>query len=525
MEQILEEIIFNENKNIFKHVKPDYLKKGILEETKQYINLNKVIIHLLFYKNRPKNLKLNEIKKDIIIDDNIEYINYQGIIKLLIKRSNDYRVCDLHIKLGLAKEKNIQGLTFIEPINEDIEYTLQTIFTFTIFKYLTIKHDISIIAEYEIEEIPYRCDIILEKLDIILEFYENWHINQKKKDGLRQEHIQGLGYEILVFNEKESNIREFIIELDSIIINRKLLHDENKEDEYIINVLVSGGCNKKIAAEMYEIYKIGNDCKININKCLLSLGYSSFEKDKAISKAIEILEINNYVEDEENFYLNSYGYKYLLLCLDNTISDSYKKYYIELENICIRTLKNTRSYLIKNNKNIRKTTGKLLEYARNNADKELIKENSELKNKIEYLEKLNKDYENANRYIFKRKLEKIEKDKELEEGDIILSQIPELQFTNDINALVSVQNIKLKLQVNNITLRTKDRISFSKAIDYIKKKLGVDKIPLYNNNIPHCKLVVVTNNRLFFDNNEKSDIELDLIKEDNIDGDIKKFEK
>ena len=40
MEKILNDIIFKENKNIFKHVKPDYLEKGILEERKKYINLN-----------------------------------------------------------------------------------------------------------------------------------------------------------------------------------------------------------------------------------------------------------------------------------------------------------------------------------------------------------------------------------------------------------------------------------------------------------------------------------------------------
>jgi hypothetical protein len=525
----LKELIFYEYAVFFKKMLPYYYEDGILNEKTEYFNLNSVIEHILHYKSKPTHLVKPEIKKEIVYNkdenetfsgkiSNVEYISLKGILKLIIKRNNDYRICNLHIKLGLADTKEIQGLCFISSLDEEIEYTPQTIFTFTIFKHLTQKHNIHIITEYDIIDVPYRCDIFIENLDVIIEFYENWHKTKKNHDGLRQEHIQGLGYEIKVFKENETNIKEFVNELDYIIENKKLLNDKDKEDEYIINVLISGGCDKTIAKEMYEFYKIGDEYKLDIRNCMLLLGFGEDEEEEAIKEFKRLVEKKNYIEKDNTIKMNSYGFKFWLLCSNSIVSHSYKEYYIHLENICIKTLKNTRAFLLERNKTMRNTTGKLLLYAKKNADKDLIKQNKELKEKIDYLEKLNKNYETAHRYIFKKNLLNIDENKELEEDDIILVQIPELKFTKDNTALIQVIDIRSKLQVNNMTLRKKDRICPTKAIEYIKKKLGIDKISLYNNSIPHCKLIEEPINNINFDikmednNDEMVDSEEQILK-------------
>ncbi|VVU95173.1 hypothetical protein CPAV1605_898 [seawater metagenome] len=499
----LKDIILEDYKSNFKNIHPYYHQEGILTDIKEYFNLEMIIEHILFYKSRPKSLKLNEIKKEIICRDpaNTEYISISGIIKLIKKRNNDYRICNLHVKLKLSEIKEFQGLKFISSNCDDLEYTSQTIFTFTIYKYLKDKHNIELITEYEINDIPYRCDIFIENLDIILEYYECWHKEKKNVDGIRQEHIQGLGYEIRVFREDQTNIKEFIEDLNGIIQNKKLLNDEDKEDEYIINLLITGGCDDIIAKNMYEFYKIGEECKIPITKCMAILGFSETEENKAIQEIKDIVEEIDFIEKDNVFYLNSNGFKFWLLCSNSIYSIPYKRYYIQLESICIKTLKNTRAFLLKRNKTMRNTTGKLLIYAKKNADKELVKQNTELKEKIKYLEKINKDYEIAHHHIFKRKLDDIDENKELKDNDIILPQIPELRYTTDNSALINISDIKSKLQVNNVSFRKKDRICTSKAIDYIKKKLGIEKIPMYNSTIPHCKFVQISSNIQFLSNN------------------------
>lgn len=489
----LKDIVFSNYKHIFRRCQPYYYKEVFNNLTTHYFNLQNILEYVLFYKSKPKILKQDAFKNEILFkeydDKLIEYISLNGLYKLIIKRNNDYRICDLHIELGISKIKIIQGLKFICSINNEIEYTSQTIFTYIVYKYLNENHKVNIITEYDLQVIPYRCDIFIPVLEIIIEYYETWHKTTDYYDNSRKEHIEGLGYDIKVYKENSSIIKEFVHDLDRMIINKKLINEKESEDEYIINMLKLGGCDSYIAKNMYNFYKIGNEYKIELKECMLIMGYSDGEEDLAIKEIKEIVNSENYIEMDNKIYLNANGFKMWLLCSNSVFSTPYKQYYINLETICINMLKNTRAYLLQRNITMKNTASKLLSYAKENADKELIKQNKELKDKLIHLEKVNNELEEMYSDSQKKNLLAINVNKVIKEGDIFISQLPELIYTNDETAYVSVQNIKAHLEVNNMQLKNKDKISLNKALDIIKKRLNIENIIIYNNYFPHCKLI------------------------------------
>ena len=80
--------------------------QNVLDQKVEYYNLEKVLKDVLFYKK----IEINkDIHQDfIIIRDDIKYICLDGILELS-KYRNDYRMCLLHIDLGMSKNEVVQG--------------------------------------------------------------------------------------------------------------------------------------------------------------------------------------------------------------------------------------------------------------------------------------------------------------------------------------------------------------------------------------------------------------------------------
>lgn len=482
--------IFNQYN--FSKVDDDYTLEGLSDEKIEYFNLEKVCVNILFYKKYDDNLIPDRINKFIIQKNEKKYINLDGIIELS-KHRNDYRMCILHIDLGLSKVETIQELELI--YSESIKYSEQSKFTFTINQFLKKYHPKVklLVEEYLIETgKSYRCDILLpdDNVRIIIEHYESFHKNNKHYDRIRQETFEGLGYSFLKFNEGES-LRKFINSLDQLINDRMIFLDSTKDDELIINTLIKGGCDKMIAINMYQLYKIGDNFEIKFYDVLTSLGYSSEEYDDAIKELKVKISNQYYKEVDDEIYLNSTGYKLLLLRSTNPMVYSYQEYYIKLEKVCYDTILRSRNQAKKMYDNIQTAAPQLIKYGRDHADKILLKNLERSINKNNEQKRLIKIYEQERKKMFKIKIYEEDKDfnKKLEEGDIIVPYIPSLVFTNNINEEVEINKIKSLHKVFYDSFNSNDKVSFKNVIEIIKKRLNIENISSYEKIIPNCKII------------------------------------
>jgi len=485
----LEEIIFTNYNHIFnKDIDSDYYEEKISSGIKKYLNLQKVITFLLYYKGRPRPLREKNIKKEIIITNSVEYISFDGILTLILNRNNYYEICELHILMGFSKNINFQNMIFIESVEKKLKYSLQTIFTYTIYKYLYENFNISITTEYEIKEINYRCDIFIKDYNIIIEFYELWHEQHIEKDKNRQHHIESLGYDFLFYDEKNEHhtIRQFINKLELLINNKKLLINKNYEFIYINNKMLKLGYDKLHIKQFYNYYNINNKCQININDCYLYLGFFKDSINKLKHDILESLEPYEFYEADDTIYINSNGFKILLLKSKNNSKN--KRCYLEIESLCLEILKNTREYLILKNVDANIKTYKLIHYMKNTYNNNLMKSNKDLKDKIKYLEELLKEYQIKNKEIKKTQNFRLTIKETLNEGDIIVPNIPEIKYTNNIDSYITITQLKLKLDINNSLVKQSERLSLKYTINLIKKKIGVPDILFYNNILPYCKI-------------------------------------
>jgi hypothetical protein len=490
MQDILKSKIFTQYN--FSKIDYDYTLEGLIDEKIDYFNLEKVCLQILFYKKYVHNLIPDKIDKFIIQKNDIKYINLEGIIELS-KHRNDYRMCILHIDLGLSKIENVQGLELV--YSESVKYSEQSKFTFTIYKFLKKYHpNIKLLVEEYLIETgkSYRCDLLLpdENVRIIIEHYESFHKNNKYYDGIRQETFEGLGYSFLKFNEGES-IRKFINTLDELIKDRMLFLDITKNEDLIIKTLIDGGCDKMIATNMYQLYKIGDNFEIKFSDIMLSLGYSSDELDDAIQELKLKISNDYYIQKDDDYYLNSTGYKLLLLRSTNPMVYPYQEYYVKLEKVCYDTILRSRNQAKKMYDNMQNAAPQLIKYGRDQADKILIKNLEKSINRTNEQKKLIKYYEQERKKMFKIKISEEEKkfDKKLEEGDIIVPYIPSLVFTNDINEEVEINQIKSLHKVFKDSFNSNDKISFKIVIEIIKKRLNIENISSYEKIIPNCKII------------------------------------
>ena len=475
----------------FSKVHQDYTISNVLDQKIEYYNLEKVLTDVLFYKKKLDiNKDINE--KYIIIKDDIKYINLEGILELS-KLRNDYRMCLLHIDLELSTNEVIQDLD--QVISNDIKYSEQSKFTYVIFKFLQKNYpEIRLMTEEYLVEIgkSYRCDILLpdDNVRIIIEHYESFHKNNKYYDGIRQETFEGLGYSFLKFNEGES-IRKFINVLDQLITDRMIFLDSTKDDELIIKTLIEAGCDRMIASNMYQLYKIGDKYEIKFSDIIMSLGYSEDEYQEAVEELKFKISEEYYEIKENEIYLNSTGYKLLLLRSSNPMVYPYQEYYIRLEKICYDTILRSRNQAKKMYENMQTAAPQLIKYGRDLADKILIKSLEKSINKTQEQKKLIKYYEQERKKMFKIKILEEEKkfDKILKEGDIIVPYIPSLVFTNDINEEVDINQIKSLHKVFKDSFSSSDKLPFKSIIDIIKKRLNIENISSYDKIIPNCKII------------------------------------
>jgi hypothetical protein len=469
----------------FNKIKTDYTVEGIPNNKIEYYNLEKVLKEVLFYK---KNDITNDISdKYVIVKDDIQYINLKGILELS-KLRNDYRMCLLHIDLKLSQNEIIQDLD--QVISNNIKYSEQSKFTYIIYKFLEKEHDkVKLLTEEYLVETgkSYRCDILLpdDNVRIIIEHYESFHKNNKTYDGVRQETLEGLGYYFLKFNEGES-IRKFINLLNSAIQDRLLFLDDSKHDQLIISTLVKSGCDITIAKNMYQLFKIGEKYEIKYKQIMMSLGYSKEEYQDAIQDLEFKIPENYYQKKDDDIYLNSEGYKLLLLRTNNPSVYPYQEYYVKMEKICYQTILDSRNQAKKMYNNMKIATPQLINYGKSLADKTLIKNLDKYRLKTNELNDIIHFYE-----LERKKNNKLIIDDdshqldiiELKEGDIISPYIPALIYTQDINEEVEINKLKSLYKV------FKDRVSFRYVLNIIKKRLKIDNISAYDKILPNCKII------------------------------------
>lgn len=490
MQEILKSKIFT--KYNFSKIDHDYTLEGLTDEKKDYFNLEKVCLQILVYKKYDDSLIPNRINKFIIQKNDTKYISLDGIIELS-KHRNDYRMCILHIDLGLTKVENVQDLELV--YSDSVKYSEQSKFTFTIYKFLKKYHpDIKLLVEEYLIETgkSYRCDVLLpdDNVRIIIEHYESFHKNNKYYDGIRQETFEGLGYSFLKFDEGES-IRKFINILDELIKDRIIFLDSTKDDELVIKTLIDAGCDRMIAINMYQLYKIGDNFEIKFSDIILSLGYSSDELDNAIQELKLKISKDYYIHKDDDIYLNSTGYKLLLLRSSNPMVYPYQEYYVRLEKVCYDTILRSRNQAKKMYDNMQNAAPQLIKYGRDQADKILIKNLEKTISKSNEQKKLIKYYEQERKKFFRIKISEEEKrfDNNLQEGDIIVPYIPSLVFTNDINEEVEINKIKSLHKVFKDSFNSNDKVSFKSVIEIIKKRLNIENISSYEKIIPNCKII------------------------------------
>ena len=491
MNFILKEKLFN-NYN-FNKTNDDYTLEGLTNEKIDYFNLEKICKQVLFYKNYDEKKIPNSILKNYVIyKNNKKYINLEGIIELS-KIRNDYRMCLLHIDLNLTRVNILQNLEQIST--SEVNYSEQSKFTFVIYKFLKKNYpNARLLVEEYLPETgkSYRCDVLLpdDNLKIIIEHYETFHKNNIYYDNVRQETFEGLGYAFLKFEEGES-LRKFINKLSKLIQDRLIFLDSNKDQELIIKTLVNAGCNESVAKNLYQLYKIGDRFEIKFSDIILSLGFSKNEYELALKTLKTKLSEKYYIIKNEEYDLNSQGYKLLLLRVDNPTAFLYQEYYIKLEKICYDTILESRNQAKKMYINMQTAAPQLIKYGRDQADKILIKNLEKSINKNTELKDLIKIYENERKKIFKIKILDEEKnfDKKLEEGDIIVPYIPSLIYTNDINEEVEIKKIKSLHIVFKDSLTNNDKLSFKNIIEIIKKRLKIENISSYDKIIPNCKII------------------------------------
>ena len=264
-----------------------------------------------------------------------------------------------------------------------------------------------------------------------------------------------------------------------------------KDDELIIKTLIEAGCDRMIASNMYQLYKIGDKYEIKFSDIIMSLGYSEDEYQEAVEELKFKISEEYYEIKENEIYLNSTGYKLLLLRSSNPMVYPYQEYYIRLEKICYDTILRSRNQAKKMYENMQTAAPQLIKYGRDLADKILIKSLEKSINKTQEQKKLIKYYEQERKKMFKIKILEEEKkfDKILKEGDIIVPYIPSLVFTNDINEEVDINQIKSLHKVFKDSFSSSDKLPFKSIIDIIKKRLNIENISSYDKIIPNFKII------------------------------------
>ena len=504
-------------------------------------------IHKDIYINSNKFSKYAEINDKDIDKDHKKIFNDKEYISLLNARNiylikqtdvRKFKVCDFLQVFGLIEiiEHNNYKLLLIQ---NNIKLSKQYVFTYTIYKFFQENYpDYSFQVEYELlkklgkiqvsaTKGP-RLDICIEELQLAIEFDESQHdeFDNMDLDINREQIIIACGYNIIRCSQKQ-DITSFISnKLIPLIDELELVSEEDKIEERIINDLVKHNYSSKdnqnnkynyyrkdghnhihklVSEQIIDIKEKKNNKNIQIGQQIrnLSLNKNIFNwlqiSEDDIDDRNEIYNIieekieEPYRKNDDDILLSPDAFIEILSYLDgnkyesvlimrkcaNKVKDRLLEYTIN-SNLKIKQIKNHQKDAIP----------LLIDYHYMRGKKDSSSEIKRYENEINKLKKnqefietyLNSVYPNL---TTKEKTKVIQSNNELNVGDIILDEIPELIYTGNYNDNICINEIEIML--SHKTRQFKNMRTNSKCITFIKNKLNqINVSEIYANKIFQC---------------------------------------
>ena len=487
-------------------------------------------IHKDIYINSNKFSKYAEINDKDIDKDHKKIFNDKEYISLLNARNiylikqtdvRKFKVCDFLQVFGLIEiiEHNNYKLLLIQ---NNIKLSKQYVFTYTIYKFFQENYpDYSFQVEYELlkklgkiqvsaTKGP-RLDICIEELQLAIEFDESQHdeFDNMDLDINREQIIIACGYNIIRCSQKQ-DITSFISnKLIPLIDELELVSEEDKIEERIINDLVKRNLGtvdqikKLVSEQILDIKEKKNNKNIQIGQQIrnmtldqhifswLQIPEDSLERNE-IYYILESID-EPYRKNDDEIFLSPDAFVEILGYLDG---NKYPK--VLLLRKCVNKVKDRLlEYTINSNlkikqiKNHQKDAIPLLidyHYMRGKKDS-----SSEIKRYDNEINKLKKNQEFIETYLnsvypnltTKEKTKIIQSNNELNIGDIILDEIPELIYTGNYNDNIFINEIETMLF--HKARRCKNMRTNSKCIAFIKNKLNqINVSEIYANKIFQC---------------------------------------
>ena len=456
--------------------------------------------------------------------ENIKIINGKQYLTLeyalsIISEIKNYEVMEFQETFGLLKIYDTSNFKIAKTIN--IKIPLQILFTYSVYTFLqknfntlNLEVEDNFLKRFKNIHIENtkgpRVDIVINDINIVLEYNETHHLTYENitKDSDRNNLIQTLGYEVLIFSEGE-NPFIFFEKLKKIIKERQFLFDSSKLSNYIIDLFCSQGYDEELIKLLtkeqcddiidgLELNDIGMTPKNLTLSTLLNFIKCDDEEDiEEIKDCIDDL-VYPYEENEENeILLSPKAFEELLSKIDSSkhvLILKIRELYIDIKNYFLKNLYDKTNKLLQIYKNTTESLHILTNHSYERGVKDsytkckvLQEKNSKLETELNTLKKLYKSNLPCDgRGIIKKEI--IKDKNSLEIGKYIIPEIPEIIFTGNNDDYISKEEIKI-LHENNKNIYKKIK-SLKKCITVIKEKINIQTTDnsLLHNIIIACKI-------------------------------------
>lgn len=473
-------------------------------------------------------LRLSREKINILFDkDQIEdYVSLKSIHKLAMKLTNIKDIWLLKIFM-LIDVEYCNGYELIKT--STIKTSSQFIFSYAIYTFINnLYNDLEIITEDVFLQKPCfekftigrnsgpRVDLIIDKVRLIIECDEKHHSaytmtqNDKNRDIL----IKSMNYEVLRFSCKSDNIDKFLHrKLKPVLSERNYLF-QLKIIDYIVDVMEERGHNKDNVLLMFDelcaeyISEPDKEIKGLVPKNLtlevlcdiLHVDIDDDEFLEVINNILPILEEKNYpYERIDNIII--FSPKAFDTIVLNLNSDDYptisliKDLFIDIKDLfteCLCKMANKhrernetsdKSYcVIANNGYDRGIKDSYKKYEK------IIKENEILKYENEILlHKYKSSLVHDGRGIKKKKIIPITD--VLKKNMPIISELPNLVFTDDMSDTVEIEKIRVYYNINAISCSNMSK--YDDVLNNIFTKLNLSRDnDICKNILYKCKFLI-----------------------------------
>lgn len=485
---------------------------------------------------------------------NFEYILLSDAGECLKEMTDvrNYYLVDLQEIFGLLKTFETNGFNLIK--HRKIYLSGQSIFTYSLWKIINkyfpdlfIKIEENFLLRFDKNIIinqnkgP-RVDIIIEKIDIVIEYDEAQHsvFEHEEKDNSRDNAIRGHGYEVYRFTEGKDPIK-FYKDLIDKIKDRYILFNPNKYGEWIIDYFVRNKLGSKnmisllTSEQVTDIInkvpsdEIGNTPRnIRLKKNIFEwLDIKEISEQKKIRLLLDDID-GTYEEEDDDIILSPNTFEKLLGRIDANEYENIshiRDCYIKIKNKFMERMYTDIIKFVDLRELQKSTLSFVINQAYERGEKDCCSKYKDLQKKNEYLtEKIKnlEDYINSqlphNKKGFIKENIKSELS-ELQIGKYIIPEIPELIYTGNMDNYEDESKIGLFYELNKKRYKNKDMRSLSKCINIIKKKIDNNTTDFlyfeskYEKNIYGCKIESQKTPKI---NIKKNNISLDESDDDEI---------